>query len=114
MAFVRAVETGSLRRLPGAATVADSIRVEAPRNGIMALEDIAASGGFGVRVSDEAILSARSYLERMAGVCSEPAAACAFAGFLAARAKVPAGALVVVLLTGSGLKDMPAPRGPTT
>jgi len=113
-AFVRGLETGAVTRLPGAATVADSIRVEAPRNGIMALQDVAAAGGFGVRVSDEAILSARSYLGRMAGVYSEPAAACAFAGFLAARAEVPADALAVVLLTGSGLKDTAVARAPTS
>ncbi len=104
-AVVRGIETGSVEPRRGARTVADSILVEAPRNGIMALQDVAASKGFGVTVSDEAILAARRRLGRTAGIFAEPAAAAAFAGFLKVKEKLDPASTIVILVTGSGLKD---------
>jgi len=109
-AIVAGIEGGEVVPAIPARTIADSIRVEVPRNGVMALKDIAASRGFGVTVSDEEIRAAQEYLGRQSGLFVEPAAACSFAGFLASRARLDAGADVVILLTGSGLKDLSSLR----
>ncbi len=90
-----------------ARTCADSIAAGHPRNWRKALKGIAASGGSMMSVSDEEILSAIVDLSRATGVFGEPAGVTAFAGL--ARA-VREGAVsreesVVVLMTGSGLKD---------
>jgi len=107
--IVSALESGGrIEPRRGARTVADSILVEAPRNGIMAVQDLESAKGFGVRVSDEAILQAQLDLARLAGCFAEPAAACAYAGFLASRDVLAKVATVVVLITGSGLKDIAA------
>ncbi len=44
--------------VPDAASVADSLTVEAPRNAILCLREVRASGGAGVIVSDDAIVAA--------------------------------------------------------
>ncbi|MBM3437107.1 MAG: pyridoxal-phosphate dependent enzyme, partial [Bacteroidetes bacterium] len=63
-----------------------------------------------VTVSDEEILSASKKLAEDTGVFSEPAAAAAFTGFLKFHRhdKIAKGSTNVVLLTGSGLKDIQA------
>ena len=65
------------------------------------------SGGKGFMVSDDDILRAQKRLSETTGIFAEPAAAAAYAGFLqATHAGIfKAGDHVVVLLTGSGLKD---------
>jgi threonine synthase len=93
-----------------ATTRADSISVDAPRDAIKALRAVRASGGAYITVSDEAILVAILALARLGAVFAEPAGAAAYAGALAAFA---AGYLqpdetVVVINTGSGLKDIRA------
>ncbi len=90
-------------------TLADSIAVNLPRDGWRALRAVRQTGGRYWTVSDEAILAAMRELGRH-GVFVEPAAAAAYAGL---RAALAAGALtpddrVLVLLTGSGLKDVAA------
>jgi threonine synthase len=106
-ALARAFETGAFRRAPSS-TVADSISVDVPRNGFHALKQLKEHGGQVVRVSDEEILAAQARLSRTAGLFTEPAGAAAFAGFLAARPRLPDGAVAVVLATGNGLKDIAA------
>ena len=111
-ALVRALASGAetVEPLPGAASVADSLVVEVPRAARLALRRIRASGGAGVAVDDEAIVAAIARLAAFTGVFAEPAAAAALAGLEAALelGLVDHDERVAVLLTGSGLKDVPA------
>jgi threonine synthase len=113
-ALVHALERGreEPQPFPGASSVADSIVVEAPRNGILALRDIRGSKGRGVLVSDEEILSALALCGRLGGLFVEPSAAAAVAGLIKERdaGRVGDDESVVVLLTGTGLKDIDAAR----
>lgn len=103
-------DADSVAPVPGASSVADSLVVESPRNAILALQRIRSSGGGGVTVSDEAILAAIPFLARHTGVFGEPAAAAALAGLHAALEEnlVNRDEQIVLLVTGSGLKDVPA------
>jgi len=89
-------------------TLADSISVDIPRNFYMTRGFLNKYSGEPLTVSDEQILEASSVLAKNTGIFSEPAAATAFAGFLnyKKQGKLPAGSKNVVLLTGSGLKDI--------
>lgn len=89
-------------------TVADSISVSLPRDGEAAVRAIRESGGFGVTVSDDAILAAIGEVARGAGIFGEPAAAAAWAGLREAvrQGLVDPSWSVVVLITGNGLKDI--------
>lgn len=89
-----------------ATTAADSISVDAPRNGYYALEKLRAHRGRAVTVRDEEILAAQRRLSATAGLFAEPSSACAFAGFLKARESIDPEETVVVMITGSGLKDI--------
>ena len=88
-------------------TVADSISVDIPRNFYMAGQFLEDYNGETLTVSDDAILSASKTLASNTGLFAEPAAAAAFAGFLAyhSEGRLPSGSSNVVLLTGGGLKD---------
>ena len=92
-----------------AKTVADSISVDLPRDGLRALKRVKQSGGYFLTVSDQEILQAIPILGK-AGLFVEPAAAAAYAGLQAAirlglhHPDEPA----LVLCTGSGLKDVNA------
>jgi len=96
-------------------TIADSIAVDLPRDGYRALRAVRATRGRYWVVSDQAILEAIARLGR-AGLFVEPAAAAAFAGLLAAREAgyLTPDARALVLLTGSGLKDVAAARQAVT
>jgi threonine synthase len=98
-----------------AETLADSINVGLPRDRLKAMRAVRDSGGAFVRVRDEAILAAIPALGRGCGVFVEPAAAAAYAGLVAAveQGLVGGDDRVVVLATGSGLKDVPAARRAT-
>ena len=88
-------------------TIADSISVGIPRDGIKALRAARESKGAYVAVSDEAILEAMRILGRDAAVFAEPAGATGFAGLLKMlrEGQVQPDERVVVLVTGNGLKD---------
>ncbi|MEE8560944.1 MAG: pyridoxal-phosphate dependent enzyme, partial [Gemmatimonadota bacterium] len=107
-AFSEGAET--VTPVPEAASVADSLTVQAPRNAILCLKRIRESGGGAVAVSDEAILEAIPYLARHTGVFAEPAGAAALAGLHVALTEGLVGReeRVVLLVTGTGLKDVPA------
>ena len=91
-------------------TIADSISVDIPRNFHMAAGYITKYHGQTVTVSDDDILRASSILAKNTGIFTEPAAAAAFAGFLTYKNRflIPKASTNVVLLTGSGLKDLNA------
>ena len=95
-----------------ATTVADSISVDVPRDGLAAVRAVFESGGAAVAVPDAEILAAIPQLARGAGVFAEPAASCAWAGLQAAVRKgiVRAEETVVCMSTGSGLKDVASAR----
>ncbi|MCP3959192.1 MAG: threonine synthase [bacterium] len=95
-----------------AASVADSLVVQTPRNALLCLRRVRESGGGGVAVSDDAIVEAIGRLARSAGVFAEPAAAAALAGLDVALEEglVARDERVVLLITGTGLKDVPAAR----
>ena len=94
----------------GAHSVADSLTVEAPRNARLCLRRIRESGGGAVTVSDSDILAAIPTLASHSGVFAEPAAAATVAGLEAAleAGLVERNESVVLLVTGTGLKDVPA------
>ena len=91
-------------------TIADSISVDLPRDGRRAIRAVRQTGGAFVTVSDSEILVAMRELAQEAAVFAEPAAAAAYAGLASAvqAGQVEPDERVVVLLTGSGLKDVPA------
>lgn len=111
-AIARALRSGAaeITLEPDAGSVADSLTVAAPRNAVMALADVRASGGCGVLVSEERILDAIPRLAAATGVFAEPAGAVALAGLEQALAEglVSREERVVLLVTGTGLKDVPA------
>jgi threonine synthase len=91
-------------------TLADSISVDLPRDGLRALRAARQTGGAYVQVEDDDILDAMRQLGRQAAVFAEPAGATSQAGLLRAVADglVQPGEQVVVMVTGSGLKDVDA------
>jgi threonine synthase len=92
------------------ATLADSIAVDVPRNFFMARQYLHTCEGESITVSDNEIMSACAMLARNTGLFTEPASAAAFAGLLKyyEQGRIEEGSDNVVLLTGSGLKDVDA------
>ncbi len=90
-------------------TIADSISVDLPRDGLRALRRVRESGGFFITVTDSEILSAIPQLGK-AGLFVEPAAAAAYAGLRKAllNQQIDPNCPTLVLCTGSGLKDIRA------
>ncbi len=89
-------------------SVADSIVAGLPRDRNKALAAVRETDGAYLRVTDEEILAAIPTVARNTGVFVEPAAAAAYAGLEKAVAQgiVSPDERIVVLLTGSGLKDI--------
>lgn len=87
-------------------TIADSISVDLPRDGVRAVRAAVETEGAYLTVKDEDILKAIAELGKV-GIFAEPAGATALAGLHKALAGglVGADAPVLVLNTGSGLKD---------
>lgn len=88
-------------------TIATAIRIGNPASWQQAEEARDVSGGVIESVTDEQILAAHRVLSAEVGVFVEPASAAGVAGLLARaeRGLVPAGARIVVTVTGHGLKD---------
>ncbi len=93
-----------------ASTVADSISVDRPRDGLAAVKAVIESGGDAVTVADDEILSAIGELASTAGVFAEPAAAAPWAAAkrLAEEGRIGKDETIVLLITGNGLKDVAA------
>ncbi|HML39796.1 MAG TPA: threonine synthase [Bellilinea sp.] len=92
-----------------AATVADSISVDFPRDGVRALRAATQTGGAYLTVTDAEIIAAIAGLGPH-GIFAEPAGAAAFAGY---RKALSTGVIspespALVINTGSGLKDVRA------
>jgi threonine synthase len=90
-------------------TLADSVSVDLPRDGLRALRSVRASGGYMLTVTDPEILAAIPALGN-SGIFVEPAASVAYAGLVKAVAtsQLDPAEPVLVLSTGSGLKDVRA------
>jgi threonine synthase len=109
-AIANAFEAGSEKITPiSAQTIADSISVDLPRDGVRAVRAARESGGTYIKVSDNEILQAIAALGPQ-GIFAEPAGATAYAGLVKAAGQevVKAGDPILVLNTGSGLKDVGA------
>jgi len=91
-------------------TVADSISAGLPRDRIKAMNAVKGTDGAFLAVPDDDILAAIPAMARATGVFVEPAAAAAYAGLPAAieRGLLGADDRVVLVATGSGLKDVRA------
>jgi threonine synthase len=90
-------------------TIADSISVDLPRDGVRAIRAVRETGGVYLLVSDGEIIYAIAQLGNV-GIFAEPAGAAAYAGLVKA---VQTGIIkeddpVLVINTGSGLKDIRA------
>lgn len=105
-AIARALAEGGFKEPEASDTIADSISVDVPRNGAHALSKLRKYGGRAVVVSDAEILAAQRSLASRAGLFAEPSSSAALAGLVKARKEIDRGARVVVLITGSGLKDV--------
>ncbi|KAA9089920.1 threonine synthase [Microbacterium radiodurans] len=88
-------------------TIATAIRIGNPASWDLALEARDATDGWFGAIDDDRILAAQKLLASTAGVFVEPASAISVAGLLdrAEAGVVPAGAKVVLTVTGHGLKD---------
>jgi threonine synthase len=111
-AIVDAANGDGVVREGTARTIADSINVGKPRDATKAIRAIRESGGRGVKVSDQEILSSIIHLARATGVFVEPAAAASFAGFvkMCESGAIKSDERALLMLTGNGLKDIDAPR----
>jgi threonine synthase len=91
-----------------ASTIADSISVNRPRDGLAAVKAVIQSGGEAVTVTDQEILAAIPEMARATGVFAEPAAATPWAGMkqMILQRRVDPKELVVCIVSGSGLKDI--------
>lgn len=111
-AIYNAFVSGKEEIVPVAAdTLADSISVNMPSDGLRALRAATQTGGAYVAVEDQQILQAISDLGEV-GIFAEPAGATSYAGLKKALADglVNPEDPILVLNTGSGLKDIQAAR----
>lgn len=90
-------------------TLADSISVDLPRDGLRAVRAASQTGGAYIVVSDEEILAAIAALGKV-GIFAEPAGATSYAGVVKAieHGLIHADDAVLAINTGSGLKDIKA------
>ena len=110
-AFNRGIAAQDIRR-GAAATIADSIAAELPRDRAKALRAVRATSGGFVTVSDAEILAAIPEFAQLSGVFAEPAAAAAYAGLKSAvnAGLIDSGERVCLVSTGNGLKDVARAR----
>jgi threonine synthase len=110
--IINALNDDGVVRPVAAQTLADSINVGSPNDATMALRAVRESGGGGVKVGDDEIVSAVIRLARSTGVFVEPAAGAAFAGLVtqSEAGMITSDERVLVMLTGNGLKDIDSAR----
>ena len=102
----RALAKGDFSKPKPSDTIADSISVDVPRNGYYALKMLKQHAGRAVTVSDAEIISAQKMLSSTTGLFAEPSSASVLAGLLKERDFIGDDENVVLLVTGSGLKDI--------
>jgi threonine synthase len=92
-----------------AQTLADSISVDLPRDGVRAIRAARETGGAYITVTDAEILSAIAVLGKL-GIFAEPAGATSYAGLVKGihNRMIDPGSKVMIINTGSGLKDVKA------
>ena len=109
-AIANAFMQGSEKIVPvQAETIADSISVDLPRDGVRAVRAAKETGGTYIIVKDADIIQAIGELGKV-GIFAEPAGATAYAGF---KQALETGVIkpedpILVLNTGNGLKDIRA------
>lgn len=111
-AIYNAFVSGKEEILPvSATTLADSISVNLPSDGLRALRAATQTGGAYIAVEDQKILEAISDLGEV-GIFAEPAGATAYAGLKRALEDglVQVDDPILVMNTGSGLKDVKAAK----
>jgi threonine synthase len=88
-------------------TIASAIRIGNPASWKFALEAHETSNGYFGAISDTLILEAHRILSAEVGIFVEPASAISVAGLLerSAAGEIPKGSVVVLTVTGHGLKD---------
>ena len=108
-AISQAFETGSFTAI-SASTRADSISVDIPASGRMAVQYLKEYDGWCTQVTEKEILDAQMSLVRNSGIFVEPASSAAWAALVKDRDmlldRFGADVSVCVLLTGIGFKDM--------
>jgi len=89
-----------------ATTIADSISVDLPRDGVRAVRAATQTGGAYLTVKDDDIIKSIAVLGKV-GIFAEPAGAASYAGLVKAlqQGLIGKNEPVVVINTGSGLKD---------
>jgi len=92
-----------------AKTIADSISVDLPRDGVRAIRAARETHGDYIIVSDPEIINAIAELGSI-GIFAEPAGATSYAGLVKAvkNGKINSTESILVINTGSGLKDIGA------
>jgi len=90
-------------------TIADSISVDLPRDGVRAVRAAKETNGTYIKITDGEIIKAIAELGKV-GIFAEPAGAAAYAGLVKAAGIGVVGGEdpILVLNTGSGLKDVRA------
>jgi len=107
-AIANAFNSGTEEIKPvSATTLADSISVDLPRDGLRALRAATQTGGAYITVPDVEIITAIAELGKV-GIFAEPAGSTSYAGLVKAvrEGLIEPDDPVVVLNTGSGLKDV--------
>ena len=108
-AISTAFETGEFKSI-SATTRADSISVDIPASGRMAVQYLKQYGGWCTRVTEDEILDAQMTLVHDSGIFVEPASATAWAAMCKdsqmLKERFGEDVSICVLLTGIGFKDM--------
>ena len=105
-----AFRTGIFKENYQATTLADSISVNSPRCGYLAIDFLKKCGGDMISVSDDEILDAQILLSSLTGIFAEPSSAATIAGIIRYKKEAINGLdpfkKIVALLTATGLKDI--------
>ncbi len=116
-AISQAFKTGQFKSIE-ASTCADSISVDIPASGRMAVQYLKAYDGWCTQVTEQEILEAQMKLVHDSGIFVEPASATAWAALEKDSAMIKerfgSNASICVLLTGIGFKDMAVFNGRVT